>query len=264
MELKPLPSHLKYAYLDAEQQFPVIIASNLHWEQEDKLLSVLRQHKKDLPFELMYDASNSALGAVLGQKAGVGSKIVVFSDHVALRFLLKKPDAKPRLIWWMLLLQEFNIKIRDKKVEIEHRAYSIVKQCNLAYDQVGKGRKFQLQELDELHLEAYENSQIYKQKVKQFHDQQILRKEFQVGQKVLLFNSRLKLIVGKLHSRWDGSFVITNVFPYGVFELKGEHTNDTFQVNGNQIKLFHEGLPLIAGNVDTISLMESTPLDDTP
>ncbi|RDX98235.1 hypothetical protein CR513_18871, partial [Mucuna pruriens] len=45
MELKPLPSHLKYAYLDTEQQFPVIIASNLHQEQEDKLLSVLRQHK---------------------------------------------------------------------------------------------------------------------------------------------------------------------------------------------------------------------------
>ncbi|RDX89974.1 Tf2-9, partial [Mucuna pruriens] len=43
------------------------------------------------------------------------SKIVVFSDHAALRFLLKKLDAKPRLIWWMLLLQEFNIVIKDKK-----------------------------------------------------------------------------------------------------------------------------------------------------
>ncbi|RDX62390.1 Retrovirus-related Pol polyprotein, partial [Mucuna pruriens] len=46
MELKPLPSHLKYAYLDKEQQLPVIIANNLHQEQEDKLLEVLRQHKK--------------------------------------------------------------------------------------------------------------------------------------------------------------------------------------------------------------------------
>ncbi|RDX77898.1 Retrovirus-related Pol polyprotein from transposon 17.6, partial [Mucuna pruriens] len=45
----------------------------------------------------------------------LGSKIVVFFDHAALRFLLKKPDAKPRLIQWMLLLQEFNIEIRDKK-----------------------------------------------------------------------------------------------------------------------------------------------------
>ncbi|RDY10705.1 hypothetical protein CR513_04740, partial [Mucuna pruriens] len=44
----------------------------------------------------------------------------------------------------------------------------------------------------------------------------------------------------KLHSRWDGPFVITNIFPYGVVELKDEHTNSTFQVNGHQIKLYHE------------------------
>ncbi|RDX98998.1 pol, partial [Mucuna pruriens] len=99
-----------------------------------------------------------------------------------------------------------------------------VKQCNLAYDQAGNQRK----EMDELLLEAYDNSWIYKQKVKQFHDQQILRKEFRVDQKVLLFNSCLKLIVGKLRSRWDGPFVITNVFPYGVVELKDENTNSTF------------------------------------
>ncbi|RDY13904.1 hypothetical protein CR513_01118, partial [Mucuna pruriens] len=116
-------------------------------------------------------------------------------------------------------------------VELEHKAYWAVKQCNLAYDQAGKQRKFQLQELDELHLEAYENSRIYKQKVKKFHDQQILRKEFRVGQKVLLFNSHLKLTAGKLHSRWDGPFVITNVFPYGAVELKDEHTNSTFQTH---------------------------------
>ncbi|RDX92457.1 Retrovirus-related Pol polyprotein from transposon 17.6, partial [Mucuna pruriens] len=45
----------------------------------------------------------------------LGSRIVMFSDHAALRYLLKKPDAKPSLIRWMLLLQEFNIEIRDKK-----------------------------------------------------------------------------------------------------------------------------------------------------
>ncbi|RDY11822.1 hypothetical protein CR513_03463, partial [Mucuna pruriens] len=51
---------------------------------------------------------------------------------------------------------------------------------------------------------------------------------FRVDQKVLLFNSRLKLIVGKLHSKWDGPFVITHVFPYGAVELKDENTNNTF------------------------------------
>ncbi|RDX84062.1 Retrovirus-related Pol polyprotein from transposon opus, partial [Mucuna pruriens] len=45
----------------------------------------------------------------------LGSKIIVFSDQAALRYLLKKPDAKPRLIRWVLLLQEFDLEIRDKK-----------------------------------------------------------------------------------------------------------------------------------------------------
>ncbi|RDX68603.1 Retrovirus-related Pol polyprotein from transposon 17.6, partial [Mucuna pruriens] len=45
----------------------------------------------------------------------LGSKVIILSDHAALKYLLKKPDSKPRLIWWMLLLQEFNLEIRDKK-----------------------------------------------------------------------------------------------------------------------------------------------------
>ncbi|RDX89660.1 hypothetical protein CR513_28589, partial [Mucuna pruriens] len=52
MELKPLLGHLKYAYLDTEQQLPIIIASNLPQEQEDTLLSVLRQHKKAIGWKL--------------------------------------------------------------------------------------------------------------------------------------------------------------------------------------------------------------------
>ncbi|RDX67929.1 Retrovirus-related Pol polyprotein, partial [Mucuna pruriens] len=81
----------------------------------------------------MRDASNSALGVVLGQRAGVGKPVHVIAcasrtmdptqlnytttekELLAILFLLKKPDAKPRLIRWMLLIQEFNIEIRDKK-----------------------------------------------------------------------------------------------------------------------------------------------------
>ncbi|RDX78184.1 hypothetical protein CR513_41573, partial [Mucuna pruriens] len=68
----------------------------------------------------------------------------------------------------------------------------------------------------------------------------------------------------KLRSRWDEPFVITNVFPYGAVELKDENTNNTFQVNGHQIKLFHEGLTLTVGEMETISLMEPAPPDGTP
>ena len=45
----------------------------------------------------------------------IGSPIVVFTDHAALKYLMTKQDAKPRLIWWILLLQEFDITIKDKK-----------------------------------------------------------------------------------------------------------------------------------------------------
>ncbi|RDX64554.1 hypothetical protein CR513_56881, partial [Mucuna pruriens] len=113
----------------------------------------------------------------------------------------------------------------------------------MAYDQAGKERKLQLQELEELRLEAYENSRIYK-------------KEFHVGQKVLLFKSRLRLITGKLRSKWDGPIIITKVLPYGAVELQDEFTRNTFQVNGQQLKIFHESPTTIVGEVESISLVE--------
>jgi len=45
----------------------------------------------------------------------VGSKVIIHTDHVALKYLIQKKDAKPRLLRWILLLQEFDIKVRDKK-----------------------------------------------------------------------------------------------------------------------------------------------------
>ncbi|RDY10484.1 hypothetical protein CR513_04991, partial [Mucuna pruriens] len=84
----------------------------------------------------------------------------------------------------------------------------------------------------------------------------ILRKEFQVDQKVLLFNSRLKLIIGKLRSRWHDPFIITKVLPYGVVELQDKLTRSTFQANGQQLKIFHEGPTTTIGEVESISLAE--------
>ncbi|CAJ2671898.1 uncharacterized protein LOC123891769 [Trifolium pratense] len=109
-----------------------------------------------LKFELMCDASDYAVGAVLGQRKDkffhaihyaskvlneaqinyattekellaivyalekfrsylIGSKIVVYTDHAAIKYLITKSDSKPRLIRWMLLLQEFDLEIKDKK-----------------------------------------------------------------------------------------------------------------------------------------------------
>ncbi|RDY11801.1 hypothetical protein CR513_03482, partial [Mucuna pruriens] len=148
-------------------------------------------------------------------------------------------------------------KVCHHPVEIEHRAYWAVKRCNLAFDQAGKEKRLQLQELEELRLEAYENSKIYKEKVKRFHDNMTLRKEFKVGQKVLLFNSRLKLIADKLRFKWDGPFVITNVFPYGTIETRDEVTNKIFKVNGHQLKPFYESPTMMEGDVEDLSLVKT-------
>ncbi|XP_071906833.1 uncharacterized protein [Coffea arabica] len=66
-----------------------------------------------LPFKIMCNASDYAVGAVLGSYL-LGAKVIVFSDHAVLRYLLAKKDAKSRLIRWILLLQEFDLEIKDK------------------------------------------------------------------------------------------------------------------------------------------------------
>jgi len=79
-----------------------------------------------------------------------------------------------------------------------------MKKCNMDYMEAGKERKLQLQELEAKRLEAYDNSVIYRGKSKAFHDAKLVRKEFHVGEKVLLFHLKLKLFPGKLRSRWLG------------------------------------------------------------
>ena len=86
-------------------------------------------------------------------------------------------------------------------VELEHRAYWATRQLNMDNTLVGEKRMLKLSELDEFHNEAYKNARIYKEKTRAWHDKRIARKEFEAGQRVLLFNSRLKLFPGKLKSR---------------------------------------------------------------
>nr|GFB20959.1 reverse transcriptase domain-containing protein [Tanacetum cinerariifolium]GFB20989.1 reverse transcriptase domain-containing protein [Tanacetum cinerariifolium] len=330
----------------------------------------------NLPFELMYDASDFVIGAVLGQRKTkhfqhihyasktiteaqihhtatekemlaivyafekfrpylVLSKSIVYMDHSALKYLLSKQDAKLRFIRWVLLLQEFNIIIRDKKrteslaadhlsklenphkdvfenkyinkmfpletlgkissgstswfadfanfhagnfivkgmssqqkkkffkdvkhyfcddpylfqicadqiirraiisdsgthfcndkfakvmskygvthrLAITHKqvvkwrcqieAYWALKHVNFDLKTAGDHRKLQFNELNELHDQAYENSLIYKGKTKKIHDSNIKNRIFNVDDRVLLFNSRLKIFLGKLKTRWS-------------------------------------------------------------
>ena len=119
-------------------------------------------------------------------------------------------------------------------------------------EEAGEHRKLHLQELEELRLDAYENSRIYKEKTKLFHEKNISRKYFQVVQKVLLFHSRLKLFPGKLRSHWTEPFIVTNVFPHSAVEIQSPSTAKTFKVNGHRLKPFYEGFQVT--NVEAIQL----------
>nr|GFB94585.1 reverse transcriptase domain-containing protein [Tanacetum cinerariifolium] len=106
----------------------------------------------------------------------------------------------------------------------------------------GDHRKLQLNEMSELRDQAYENSLIYKERSKKLHDDKNKNRIFNVGDQVLLFNSRLKIFSGKLKSRWSSSFTISEIYPYGTAKLI--HPDGcNFKVNCHRLKHYHRGDP---------------------
>ncbi|XP_048618223.1 uncharacterized protein LOC106408152 [Brassica napus] len=119
-------------------------------------------------------------------------------------------------------------------VELEYSGFWATKLMNFDIKTAAERRMVQLNELDEIRLNAYENTKIYKERTKAWHDRKIIPRDFAAGDKVLLFNSRLKLFPGKLKSRWSGPFTITEVRPYGAVVL--EENGRKFTVNGQRLK----------------------------
>nr|GEV27818.1 reverse transcriptase domain-containing protein [Tanacetum cinerariifolium] len=330
LELKDLPSHLEYAYLEGADKLPVIIAKDLKVDEKEALLKVLKSSKRDiswkitnikgidpLPFmdqmerplspilmeHLLIEECLLAFAMLLGRFKVLGqpktkhfqpihyaskimteaqihytamekemlavvyafekfrpyvvlSKSIVYTDHSALKYLLSNQDSKPshRLatayypqtsgqvdvsnrglkrileravsencaswskkledaLWAFRTAYKITIGCTPYKldygkschlsIELEHKAYWALKHVNFDLKTVGDHNKLQLNELNELHDQAYENSLIYKEKTKKLHDSKIKNRIFNVGDRVLLFNSRLKIFLGKLKTRWS-------------------------------------------------------------
>nr|GEZ69445.1 reverse transcriptase domain-containing protein [Tanacetum cinerariifolium] len=278
----------------------------------------------DLPFEIMYDASDFAIGAVLGQRYEkhfqpinyasktlteaesnytmtekemlamvyafekfwsylIMNKCIVHTDHSALKYLFAKKDAKARLLWWVLLLQEFDFDVLDTK-GAENLAADHLSRLEKPYENFLDSKEINetfpletlstfakvMQKFSVTHrlatpyhsqtsgqvevsnrglkrilerIVAYENSLIYEEKTKRLHDSKIKDRVFNIGDRVLLFNSRLKIFPGKLKSRWSGPFTISYVFPYGTVELS-QPDGPNFKVNGHILKhYFREDVP---------------------
>ncbi|GJR73881.1 reverse transcriptase domain-containing protein [Tanacetum coccineum] len=293
------------------------------------------------------------------------SKTVLFTNHSAIKYLFSKRDVKPRLIRWILLLQEFDIEIKNKKgaknVAANHlsrlkkpnlkeprekeindefpdeflmsistdekesswfadfanylaeaealptndarvivnflknlfscfeipkalisdrgthfcnrqmekilKKYGVHHRIAIAYHLQTSGQPTKLQlaplrtdfcmlhELDELRLQAYENSKLYKARTKAYHDKKLkVRKEFKARDKVLLYNSKYKFKAPKLRSKCYGPFIVKHGYPFGYVKFYDKH-GGSFIVNGHRVKLYHNKEQLNELTTEEIHLM---------
>ncbi|KAG9444969.1 hypothetical protein H6P81_016309 [Aristolochia fimbriata] len=308
LELKPLPSSLKYFYLEDNSK-PVIISSCLNAREEQLLIEVQSKHKKAIGWiisDIKEISPTTCMHKILMEDSfkptiqpqirlsptleEVVKKEVVKLLDAVLRHLFAKKDSKPRLIRWIILLHKFDIEIKDKKgaenvvadhlsrletekvekigifelfpdevgrsqrrlvyekachlpVELEHKAYWATKFLNFDVQKAGEKRLLDLNELEELRYWAYDNVRLYKLKTKRWHDKNIRMKIFEVGQKVLLYNSRLKLFPVKLKSRWQGPYEVVGVSNFEAFEIQHPKNGEKFKVNEHRLKLYQERFP---------------------
>nr|GEV55904.1 reverse transcriptase domain-containing protein [Tanacetum cinerariifolium] len=121
LELKELPSYLEYTFLKWTDKLPVIISKELKDEEKSALLKPLHYASMTMTdAQAHYTTTEKELLAVVYafkkfRPYLVLSMTIVYMNHSALKYLLAKQDAKLRLLWWILLLQEFDVIIRDKK-----------------------------------------------------------------------------------------------------------------------------------------------------
>ncbi|CAM8943774.1 unnamed protein product [Rhodiola kirilowii] len=123
-------------------------------------------------------------------------------------------------------------------VELEYKALWATRELNMDMKAAGEKRLLQLRELDEIRLDSYENARIYKERTKKWHDKRIVHREFNEGERILLYNSHLRLFPGKLRTKWSGPYTVERAHPDGHVELSIEG-GKSMVVNRQRLKHYH-------------------------
>ncbi|GJT05371.1 hypothetical protein Tco_0839833 [Tanacetum coccineum] len=158
-----------------------------------------------------------------------------------------------------IIWEKISFELEGEAFKLERRVHYQAPQSNLMYASMNALLSTliieELNELMELRDEAYENTRIYKERTKKWHDSRLRGdKNFKEGDKVLIFNSRFKMHPGKLKSKWYSPCVVKTVHPYGTIEIIDKN-GVSFKVNGHRLKKYHDGY----NNVEEKEVVE---LDD--
>nr|GEV75878.1 reverse transcriptase domain-containing protein [Tanacetum cinerariifolium] len=205
------------------------IVKGMSFQQKKKLFKDVKHYFWDDPYLFKICADQIIRRCMHGQEANDILKACnegPTGGHYGANFIAKK-----KLVYG---------KSCHFPIELEHKAYWALKHANFDLKIVGDHQKLQLNERNELRDQAYENSLIYKEKTKKLYDSKIKNRIFNVGDQVLLFNSHLKIFLGKLKIRWTRPFTIAYVFPYGTIELT-QPDGPNFKVNGHRVKHYFGG-----------------------